>query len=248
MSVFSPPVAVEKPKSGQGGGVHPPGFGGGDDNGPGDSSPDYGRRLYRARLALVLALFSICMIFFILTVVFVFLHHGAFVFDSRAGAYIREWVQVSLPIRLLLLNTLVLLISSFTIERSRRSIAREMALAPVRSIPGIRWDEGLRVPWLAITITLGLIFLTGQWMAWQILQAHGFHVSTRKPTPFFYILTGAHAVHLAGGIIALLYAGFASLFRRPIEHRRIVVEVASWYWHFMGILWMYVFALLEFAM
>jgi len=248
MSVFSPPVAVEKPKSGQGGGVHPPGFGGGDDNGPGDSSPDYGRRLYRARLALVLALFSISMIFVILTVVFVFLHRGAFVFDSRAGAYIREWVQVSLPIRLLLLNTVVLLISSFTIEMSRRSIAREMALAPVRAIPGIRWDEGLGVPWLAITITLGLTFLIGQWMAWQILQAHGFHISTRKPTPFFYILTGAHAVHLAGGIIALLYAGFASLFRRSIEHRRIVVEVASWYWHFMGILWVYVFALLEFAM
>jgi cytochrome c oxidase subunit III len=248
MSVFSPPVAVEKPKSGQGGGVHPPGFGGGDDNGPGDSSPDYGRRLYRARLALVLALFSISMIFVILTVVFVFLHHGAFVFDSRAGAYIREWVQVSLPVRLLLLNTLVLLVSSFTIEMSRRSIAREMALAPVRDMPGIRWDEGLRVPWLAITITLGLTFLVGQWMAWKILQAHGFHISTRKPTPFFYILTGAHAVHLAGGIIALFYAGFASLFRRSIEHRRIVVEVASWYWHFMGILWMYVFALLEFAM
>jgi len=248
MSVFSPPVAVEKPKSGQGGGVHPPGFGGGDDNGPGDSSPDYGRRLYRARLALVLALFSISMIFVILTVVFVFLHHGAFVFDSRAGAYIREWVQVSLPIRLLLLNTLVLLISSFTIEMSRRSIAREMALAPVRAMPGIRWDEGLGVPWLAITIALGLTFLIGQWMAWQTLQARGFHISTRKPTPFFYILTGAHAVHLAGGIIALLYAGFASLFRRSIEHRRIVVEVASWYWHFMGILWVYVFALLEFAM
>jgi len=248
MSVFSPPVAIEKPKSGQGGGVHPPGFGGGDDNGPGDSSPDYGRRLYRARLALVLALFSISMIFVILTVVFVFLHHGAFVFDSRSVAYIREWVQVSLPIRLLLLNTLVLLISSFTIEMSRRSIAREMALAPVRAIPGIRWDEGFGVPWLGITIALGLTFLIGQWMAWRILQAHGFHISTRKPTPFFYILTGAHAVHLAGGIIALLYAGFASLFRRSIEHRRIVVEVASWYWHFMGILWVYVFALLEFAM
>jgi heme/copper-type cytochrome/quinol oxidase subunit 3 len=35
---------------------------------------------------------------------------------------------------------------------------------------------------------------------------------------------------------------------RPVEHRRIVVEVVSWYWHFMGVLWLYVFALLEFAM
>src|SRR5438045_9452387 len=115
MSVFSPPVAVEKRKSGQGGGAHPPGCGGGDDNGPGDSSPDYGRRLYRARLALVLALFSISMLFVILTVVFLFLHHGAFVFDSRANAYIREWVQVSLPVRLLARNAIVLVVSSLTI-------------------------------------------------------------------------------------------------------------------------------------
>ena len=48
--------------------------------------------------------------------------------------------------------------------------------------------------------------------------------------------------------IAVLYAGFASLLHRPVEHRRIVVEVVSWYWHFMGVLWLYVFALLEFAM
>jgi cytochrome c oxidase subunit 3 len=248
MPVFSPPLAIEKPRSGQGGGVHPPAFGGGDDNGPGDSSPDYGRRLYRARLALVLALCSVSMIFVILTVAFVVLHHGAFVFDSRAGAYVREWVKVSLPVRLLLINTFVLLVSSFSMEMARRATAQEMALAPVRAIPGIRLDQELRIPWLAITIALGLTFLIGQWLAWQILQAHGFHISTRKPTPFFYILTGVHAAHLAGGIIALLYAGLASLFRRPVEHRRIVVEVASWYWHFMGVLWIYVFALLEFAM
>ena len=248
MPVFPPPATIERPKSGHGGGVHPPGFGGGDDNGPGDSSPDYGRRLYRARLALVLALFSISMLFVILTVVFLFLHHGAFVFDSRANAYIREWVQVSLPVRLLALNTIVLLVSSFTIEMSRRSLGREMALAPLRGIPGIRLDEGFSIPWLAITVTLGLTFLVGQWVAWQILQHHGFHISTRKPTPFFYVLTGAHAVHLVGGIIAVLYAGFASLLHRPVEHRRIVVEVVSWYWHFMGVLWLYVFALLEFAM
>jgi len=247
MPVFSPPL-VEKPRSGHGGGVHPPAFGGGDDNGPGDSSPDYGRRLYRAKMALVLGLFAISMIFVILTVAFLVLHHGAFVLDSQAGAYIREWIQVSLPVRLLLINTLVLLISSFTMEMARRSTAREMALAPVRAIPGIRLDQELGIPWLAITIALGLTFLVGQLMAWQVLQARGFHISTRTPTPFFYILTATHAVHLVGGIIALLYAGFASLFRRPIEHRRIVVEVAGWYWHFMGILWIYVFGLLDFAL
>jgi heme/copper-type cytochrome/quinol oxidase subunit 3 len=47
--------------------------------------------------------------------------------------------------------------------------------------------------------------------------------------------------------MALLYAGVISLLRSGIEHRRIVLEVTSWYWHFMGVLWLYVFALLQFA-
>jgi cytochrome c oxidase subunit 3 len=248
MPLVSPPIAIERPKSGHGGGgVHPPAYGGGGDNGPGDGSPDYSRRLYRARLALVLGLVSISMLFVTVTAVFVFLRHGAFVLDSRTGAYLRQWVQVTLPVRLLMVNTFILLLSSFTIEMSRRRVAREMVLAPVRSIPGIALDGESGVPWLVITITLGFFFLVGQWAAWQYLESRGFHVSTRTPTPFFYVLTGAHAVHLAGGIIVLLYAGIISLLHRAVEQRRIVMEIASWYWHFMGVLWIYIFALLQFG-
>ena len=248
MPLLTLPIAIERPKSGHGGGgVHPPAYGGGGDNGPGDGSPDYSRRLYRARLALVLGLVSISMLFVTVTAVFVFLRHGAFVLDSRTGGYLRQWVQVALPVRLLLLNTFVLLLSSFTIERSRRRVAREMALAPVQSIPGIALDAERGVPWLAFTVTLGFLFLLGQWTAWRSLEARGFHIFTRTPTPFFYVLTGAHAVHLAGGIMVLLYAGLISLLHRAIEQRRIVIEIASWYWHFMGVLWIYIFALLEFG-
>jgi len=247
MPLVSPPIAIDRRESGRGGGVHPPEYGGGGENGPGDGSPDYSRRLARARLALTLGLVSISMLFVTVTAVFVFLRHGAFVFDSHAGAYVRQWIQVDLPVRLLLVNTLVLLLSSVTMEMSRRTLAREMALAPVRAIPGIALDRERGVPWLAITVTLGMCFLAGQWAAWQYLQARGFHVSTRTPTPFFYVLTGAHAIHLAGGIIVLLYAGVISLLRHAIEQRRIVTEIASWYWHFMGALWVYIFALLQFG-
>jgi cytochrome c oxidase subunit 3 len=62
------------------------------------------------------------------------------------------------------------------------------------------------------------------------------------------LLTAAHAVHLAGGIVALLWAAvMTSLLHRPVEGRRIVVDVTAWYWHFMAVLWIYVFALLGFA-
>jgi cytochrome c oxidase subunit III len=248
MPVIPPPTPIRKPDSGQGGGrVHPPAYGGGGDGGPGDGSPDYGRRLYRARLGLLLAMVSITMLFVTVTAVFLLLRHGAISLDQESGGYIREWVPVALPVRLLLLNTVILLASSFTIEMARRSVAREMILAPARSIPGIAVGEERRPPWLAITIVLGIAFLAGQWTAWQILRGHGFHMSTRVPSPFFYILTGAHAVHLAGGILVLGYAGVIALVRRAIEHRLIVAEIAGWYWHFMGLLWLYIFALLEFG-
>ena len=247
MTAQSPPIVMEPPKVGQGwGGVHPPRLGGGGDNGPGDGYPDYWRRLHRARLALILGIVSISVLFITITAVF-FLRQASVVIDHQTGRLIREWTPIVLPLRLLLWNTLVLLLSSLSMELARRSLAREMVLAPVAGIAGIRLDRELRVPWLAITITLGFLFLLGQWMAWQALRVNGFHVSTSGPSPFFYILTGAHAAHLAVGIMVLLYAGVISLSRSRIEHRRIVLELASWYWHFMGALWVCVFALLQFG-
>ena len=66
-------------------------------------------------------------------------------------------------------------------------------------------------------------------------------------SPFFYVLTGVHAVHLIVGIGVLIYAGIISLLRHAIEQQRIVIEITRWYWHFMGALWVYVFALLQFG-
>lgn len=248
MPVISPPVPIEESKRHHGGGgVHPPTRGGGGDNGPGDGSFNYRRRLHRARLALLLALSSVSVLFVTLTVLFVLMRHGAGILDAHSGNFVREWIPIELPIGLLMLNTLVLLASSITLEMARRSVAREMVLAPVRSIPGIALDREFGIPWLSITIALGLLFLFGQWEAWRALEDQGFHIFSGVPSPFFFILTGAHAVHLAGGIVVLLYAGMISLVRRSIERRRIVIEVAAWYWHFMGVLWIYIFILLYLA-
>jgi cytochrome c oxidase subunit 3 len=62
-----------------------------------------------------------------------------------------------------------------------------------------------------------------------------------------YLLTGTHAVHLAGGLLVLLYATATGFLHRSVEGRRIVVDVTAWYWHFMAFVWIYVFALLEFV-
>jgi cytochrome c oxidase subunit 3 len=56
-----------------------------------------------------------------------------------------------------------------------------------------------------------------------------------------------HGVHLLGGIFALLVAGAASLSRRPVQSRLIVLDVSGWYWHFMAFLWVYILCVLEFV-
>ena len=245
MATFSPPISIDVPKTGQGGGgTRPPAFGGGGD-GRGDGSPDYGARLRRVRLGLAIGLTSITMIFVSLTSAYV-VRRGLPTLDERTNSYVRDWIPVDLPIWLLLVNTALLMASSITVELARRQITRQAALAPVRSIPGVSLGEDKGFPWLAVTAVLGGGFLTWQWMAWRELADRGFYLSTSASSSFVYLLTATHGVHLAGGILVLLYAATVSLLHRPVEARRIVVDVTAWYWHFMFLLWLYIFGLLWF--
>jgi len=208
--------------------------------------PNYGARLRRARLGLICGIATVGMVFVSLTSALI-VRRGLPTFDYASRSYLRDWGGVQLPWELLAINTAILLISSLTMEGARRQIARLSALAPIESIPGVSLGEERRFPWLGVTVVLGFAFLVGQFMAWGELKARGFLVNTNPDSSFIYLLTGAHALHLAGGVIALMWASVASLLHKPIEGRRIVVDVAAWYWHFMAVLWIYVFALLAFA-
>jgi cytochrome c oxidase subunit III len=246
MPTFTPTTPVR----GIGGGGDiptPPTGGDGGDHSQGSNYPNYGARLRRARLGLICAIATVSMVFISLTSAYV-VRQGLPTFDGATNSYVRDWGTVQLPWVLLFVNTVILLISSVTMEFARRAITRRAALAPVRSIPGVSLGEEDRFPWLGVTVLLGIGFLVGQWLAWGELKSSGFFVNTNPNSSFVYLLTAAHAVHLAGGVVALIWAAVTSFFhRRPIEARRIVVDVAAWYWHFMALLWLYVFALLSFV-
>jgi cytochrome c oxidase subunit 3 len=231
---------------GRGGDRPAPPNGGDDGKSPDSGLPNYGARLRRARLGLICAIATVSMVFVSLTSAYV-VRRGLPTFDGTTNSYVRDWGEVQLPWLLLAINTAILLISSLTMEGARRDITRRTALAPVKSIPGVSLGTERSFPWLGVTVVLGFGFLVGQWLAWGELKSRGFFVNTNPDSSFVYLLTAAHAVHLAGGIIALLWAGTTSLLHKPIEGRRIVVDVAAWYWHFMAVLWLYVFALLAFA-
>jgi cytochrome c oxidase subunit 3 len=242
MATYTPSTPIDVGR----GGTPPVLPSGGGDEGPGGNGPNYGARLRRARLGLLCAIVTVSMVFISLTSAYI-VRQGLPTFDDASRTYVRDWGEVHLPWLLLGINTGLLVVSSATMEAARRSVARQAALAPVQSIPGVSLGEEKRYPWLGITVLLGAGFLIGQWLAWGELHNRGFYVATNPSSSFVYLLTGTHAVHLAGGIIALLWAAITSLLRRPIEARRIVVDIAAWYWHFMLLLWIYVFALLGLA-
>ena len=249
MATLAPAVTFPESKTGRGGqGPRPPvsGNGGGDGNGANGSSPDYIHRLRRARLGFVILAVWVSMLFISFTSAYV-VRKDLPSLNQNTNQLLKDWIPINLPVQLLLVNTFVLLASSVTMELARRKMAQQVALAPVGSIPGVAIGREKTNFWLLITAGLGFVFLIGQWLAWGELKNRGFYVNSNPSSSFAYLLTAVHAIHLMGGIIALLYEVIASLRHKAVESRRIVIEIASLYWHFMAALWIYVFCLMAFV-
>ncbi len=149
----------------------------------------------------------------------------------RQGAAM-DWRHLVLP-RILFLNTVVLLASSVTLEFARRRIAVFMG--------GSRALVENPARWLYATMFLGLTFVAGQYGAWLQLRAQGLYLATNPNSSFFYVLTAIHALHVLGGMVGLAYV-MRKLGRLTL--RRHTLDSFSYYWHFMGILWVYLLLLL----
>jgi cytochrome c oxidase subunit 3 len=211
---------------------------------PAQHALDFAVRLRRARLGLIVALTAVVMIFVSYSSAYV-VRQGLPTLDPSTGALVRDWLPLQLP-NFLLVNTLVLLVSTLTMELARRQAVRAGLASGIESHAATRTEtDGM--PWLGLTAILGLSFLSGQWLVWRELAAAGFYVDTSPSSSFFYLLTGMHGIHLFGGILALLAAGAAALLRKSAASRGVVVDATAWYWHFMTVLWVYILCLLEFA-
>jgi cytochrome c oxidase subunit 3 len=250
MAVLTTPVAVEEPKIGGRGPTYIPPRDDGHGGGGGGRPDGYGDRIRRYRLGLLFAMASIVMLFVAFTSAYI-VRQGMGTWDEHVGRYTTDWRPLNIP-PLLWVNTGILLVSSLTLFLARRGLARKIRLSrshgasPMTASPLVL-PRHEPVPWLGITLVLGLAFLTGQVLAWKQLVDQHIFMSTNPSSAFFYVLTGAHAVHLAGGIVALIYAAMTSALHKPLVTRFVVVDVTSLYWHFMDFLWLYIFALLHFA-
>jgi cytochrome c oxidase subunit 3 len=207
-----------KPESseGYGGGGHGPGDNG---FGRGDSGlPEYRVPGRTYQLGMWFALAGIVMLFSAFTSAMVVRRGMAF-----------DWVSIAVP-RLLWVNTGILLASSLTLEFSRRALSQHAAVNFIR--------------WLVATGALGVAFLAGQLVVWRELAARGVYLATNPSSSFFYVLTGAHGVHLLGGVLALGYVAIRAGRMARGRERRTALDLTAIYWHFMDALWIYIFFLL----
>ncbi|HWR36277.1 MAG TPA: cytochrome c oxidase subunit 3 [Clostridia bacterium] len=251
MATLPPPFRTKQPPTSAGGGgrgpvPREPRGGGGGGRGDGDNFQSHGERLRRYRLGLFFMLVSVTMLFVSFTTLYI-ARRTAGRFDPMSGDFQTDWVPVTLPIGLLLINSAVLLLSSFTVEKARRAAAIEAAVVPASHIPGIAPIHESSGRWVQATALLGLAFLAGQTMAWRQLNVQGIFLDTGPASSFVFLLTGAHAVHLGGGILALIWAAASNFLHKSLDSRRVTLDVTAIYWHFLGALWIYIFALLWFV-
>jgi cytochrome c oxidase subunit 3 len=158
----------------------------------------------------------------------------------RQGS-IPGWEHFQLP-PILYWNSLVLMASSVTLELARQRIGGPFdRLGHSESLLAAKSREWLF--WYRITLALSFVFLLGQYLAWKRLSSEGVYLATSPSSSFFYVLTALHALHLLGGLGALLYALHCLRMDdgpRPVN----VLAAAALYWHFMAVLWIYLLVVL----
>src|SRR5260370_31649950 len=178
----------------------------------------------RYRIGVWVAIGSILMLFVALT--------SAYIVRSASS---NDWQPIAMP-KVLWLSTALIIVSSITMEISRRSLKQQRNFGYGR--------------WLMITVALGLAFLASQLLAWRQLVRQGVYMASNPYNSFFYLFTAAHGLHLLGGILALGYFLVRTTRKRSTvdgELRRVgAADAATIYWHFMDALWIALFLLLFF--
>ena len=139
-----------------------------------------------------------------------------------------DWRALPLP-SALWLNTVLLALSSVTLERARRRLRG--------------WDLAATGRWLAGTGALGVLFVISQLFVWRDLAARGYFLASSPHNSFFYILTGVHIVHVVPGLV---WFGVVSwkLRRMALTPGQDGLRLFATYWHYLAGLWVYLLCVL----
>jgi cytochrome c oxidase subunit 3 len=137
-------------------------------------------------------------------------------------------------------NTTILVLSSLTCQlgvfaAERGQVGRRGSLLDVRG-----W--GLR-EWFILTYFMGAVFIAGQVTEYASLVQEDVTISSSAYGSMFYLTTGFHGIHVTGGLVAfLLVLGRTYVARRFTHEQAVSAIVVSYYWHFVDVVWIGLFA------
>lgn len=143
-----------------------------------------------------------------------------------------NWVSYNIPIEFFY-STATILFSSLCIHMAKRAFAERQL--------------GRYTSWLGATIITGFAFILLQYLGFYDMWKQGVTVNRNVSFSFLYVIVGLHAVHILGGLIALIILFFQSLNRNKRVYSSVYVTLMATYWHFVDILWIYLllFLILE---
>jgi cytochrome c oxidase subunit 3 len=159
-------------------------------------------------------------------------------FAGLTSAYIvkksqANWLDFELP-KVFFIATVVILLSSFSIQMAVKK-AKEGQQNSYRSF-------------LSITAILGVVFMILQVKGFMELQANNIALTgprSNSAASFLFVITLLHLLHVLGGVIALIGVSFKSFSVKNNLENTLPVELLSTYWHFVDILWIYLFVFLH---
>lgn len=170
-------------------------------------------KIHPHKFTLWVAIGSIVMMFAGLT--------SAYIVKSGAAG----WHEVKTP-GIFWASTATLFISSITMQAALRSF-KQRSMAAFRNL-------------FLLTLLLGLAFVALQWIGFKWLWDHGVHFQGSSGAgQFLYIIFGLHALHVLGGLIALLVLLIRQYAGATRTYNSTSIEIMSTYWHFVDLLWIY---------
>jgi cytochrome c oxidase subunit 3 len=179
-----------------------------------DSRDSQRKRIHPHKFTLWVAMGSIIMMFAGLT--------SAYIVKSNQP----KWTTFEMPV-VFWYSTGVIVLSSLTVQMALKAF-KEREMSSYRRL-------------ITITALLGLIFIGLQYAGFSQLWNSGITLKGSGSAQFMYVIFGLHALHVLGGIIALLVMFFRAFRAHVRNYNPVPVEVVSSYWHFVDALWLYLF-------
>jgi len=137
-----------------------------------------------------------------------------------------NWTTFQMP-SIFWYSTVVMLLSSVTIFLAQKSF-KEREMGRYRTL-------------LLATAVLGAIFIVLQLIGFSQLWKQGIVLKGAGGGQFLYVIFGLHGLHVLGGIIAMLVIFLKAFFSKKRNYNPVQIEVISTYWHFVDLLWVYLF-------